>query len=111
MKRARSEGAPSDEGMPLSSGAQPPAGLSGDPTTGAVGTLSGRVQTSVYRGVSLKAGRKSTPWKAVITVQNQTKHLGYYASEELAAVACARAPAQTPAPTPARACAGLGAAR
>ncbi|KAJ1635361.1 hypothetical protein T492DRAFT_463660 [Pavlovales sp. CCMP2436] len=43
--------------------------------------------TSRYRGVSLKSGRKTNPWKAVITVHNQTMHLGYFKSEEQAAAA------------------------
>ncbi|KAG8462637.1 hypothetical protein KFE25_004613 [Diacronema lutheri] len=46
-----------------------------------------RGHTSRFRGVSLKSGRKSNPWKAVITVHNQTRHLGYFASEHLAAAA------------------------
>jgi hypothetical protein len=43
-----------------------------------------RAQTSRFRGVSLKSGRRHNPWKAVITVHNQTKHLGYFATEALA---------------------------
>mmetsp|Transcript_18704 Transcript_18704/g.43633 ORF Transcript_18704/g.43633 Transcript_18704/m.43633 type:complete len:129 (-) Transcript_18704:451-837(-) len=38
--------------------------------------------TSRYRGVSLKSGQKSNPWKSVITVNNQTMHLGNFQSEE-----------------------------
>ncbi|KAJ1631219.1 hypothetical protein T492DRAFT_839334 [Pavlovales sp. CCMP2436] len=38
--------------------------------------------TSRYRGVSLRSGRKSNPWKPVITVNNQSMHLGYFQSEE-----------------------------
>lgn len=73
----------------------PPAfGTIGASAAGGAGAGAGcarrRGRTSRYRGVSLKAGRKRNPWKAVITVHNQTKHLGYFASEELAAAACAR---------------------
>lgn len=56
---------------------------------GARALAGGRTQTSRYRGVSLKAGRKVNRWKAVITVHNQTKHLGYFPTDHLAAAAYA----------------------
>lgn len=42
---------------------------------------------SVYKGVTYRKDKKHRPWGANITFQGKTTHLGYYVTEEEAAIA------------------------
>ena len=44
-----------------------------------------KASSSNYRGVSRAKGKKSKPWKALITIDGKCKYFGSYATEEEAA--------------------------